>query len=149
MGRKKLKINEGLCNNGCNRVVHCRGVCKNCYRRIHYQEHERDRRYPDGVSKDRESEEGKLRKNPDGYLVIKLAKGSTDLHRDWKLHHRWVMEQHLGRELETYENVHHINGVRDDNRLENLELWITKQPKGQKVDDLIEYAKFILEKYEQ
>lgn len=36
--------------------------------------------------------------------------------------HRWVMEEHLGRPLRTDEHVHHINGDRKDNRLENLEV---------------------------
>ena len=57
-----------------------------------------------------------------------------------ELQHRKVMEEKLGRPLRAYENVHHSNGVRGDNRPENLELWITKQPKGQREADVIQWA---------
>ena len=74
---------------------------------------------------------GVVKKN--GYVYLNTGKAEVPVHRI-------AMERRLGRPLFATETVHHINGRRDDNRDENLELWDHAQPHGQRVPDKIAWC---------
>jgi hypothetical protein len=80
----------------------------------------------------------------EGYVKIKINNNQPKS-QQWTQEHRYIMEQHLQRTLTKEERVHHKNEIRNDNKLENLELWVLhknskKDPAGSRVRDLLEEA---------
>lgn len=79
-----------------------------------------------------------------GYILIyNPGRTKTSYTRE----HILVMEEHLGRRLTKDEEIHHKNGIKNDNRLSNLELWSKSHPAGQRVIDKVLWAKEIIKFY--
>lgn len=85
--------------------------------------------------------------NSCGYVLVKHPTHPNSDAAGFVMEHRLVMERHLGRLLTKKETVHHKNGVRNDNRIKNLELWTGNHATGCRTEDKVEHAIEILSLY--
>lgn len=124
----------------CTRLGWQSGMCYTHYRRV------REYGEPSGDIRDKVA-------NGAGYVIPKgyrrlYKPGHPNANKSGAImEHTFVMSEHLGRALLPHENVHHINGDKLDNRIENLELWSKSQPPGQRVEDKVAWALEILKIY--
>jgi hypothetical protein len=127
---------------------HC---SKKCYRKQHTINARIKYRIENNIDLDApvkiKAPNGMGHKEPHGYIYITKKRHPNSQKKGRIYEHTFVMSEHIGRPIKKGESIHHKNGIRDDNRIENLELWSVAQPAGQRVKDKIAWAKSFLKEY--
>lgn len=148
------RLNGAICSvEGCGRKVLARMFCDTHYDRascksmckLHYNRSIKGQKLDAAISL--RGKYGTHRGTYRGYVTIYVPPGTPGRSKGKILEHRHVMQQMLGRPLLKYESAHHKNGDRSDNRPDNLELWSSNQPSGQRVADKVLFAIEILTLY--
>lgn len=121
------------------------------YRKEHCEDQKRRYRRNHGILSEKD-----LKKAPRGAGCLTQF-GYRKIHKKdhpnaWKngdmFEHVFVMAEHIGRALIKGETVHHKNGIKNDNRIENLELWSNSHPYGQRIEDKVQWCKEFLALYD-
>ncbi len=125
--------------------LYCRNRCRRCYEVLKYRE--KRNLFISGPRKI--APPGSGTKNADGYILLSKKDHANAMKCGRILEHVYVMSEYLQRPIRKDERIHHKNGIRSDNRIENLELWTLSHPPGQRVEDKLKWAKEFIALYEK
>lgn len=126
------------CSTAC---IHGNGICEHCSKTFVFSKNSKKRFCSLECWYDGQYAVGSVTDDPSGYTITKVPAGTPGVklqsrgRSNWMWTHRYVMQTVLGRPLLKTERVHHINGKRNDNRPENLELWKGSHPSGVRAAD--------------
>ena len=130
---------------GCEKPHRARGWCN-----MHYHRYLRKGAFittPQVNKRRKDGEPGSRSKNDRGYIRVYLPEHPNAHSEGMVREHVLIMSEKLHRPLYPDEEVHHRNGIRDDNCPENLELRVGPHPTGITIPDAIQWANEILNRY--
>lgn len=117
-----------FCNNGCSKQFNKSKIikCENCgkpHKEINYYIKHNIKHFCSNKCR-LKSHVGETNPNYKGFKITKRGYVICKTDKHTKIQHREIMENHLGRKLKSFpkEVIHHVNGIKNDNRIENLQI---------------------------